>query len=225
VSDGTASQAPVAPELTVRAAEIVAAARHLLETEGPEALTMRRLGDALGIRAPSIYKHLPGKHAVEVALIGDALTEIGHVLQQAVQPGTSGSITRLLTAYRDQALRHPNLYRLATNGPLPRDELADGLEDWAGHAFLAATGDPFVAQALWSFAHGMVILELDQRYPASSELDRTWQAGADAFTAAASMPTESPQMPTAWPTTGSSAISAGSVSRGASGGAGCSGAG
>jgi AcrR family transcriptional regulator len=175
----------VAPELSVRAAQIVAAARHLLETEGPEALTMRRLGDALGIRAPSIYKHLPGKHAVEVALIGDALTEIGHVLQQAVQPGTSGAIARLLAAYRDQALLHPNLYRLATNGPLPRHELPDGLEDWAGHVFFAVTGDPFVAQALWSFAHGMVILELDQRYPASSELDRTWQAGADAFAAAA----------------------------------------
>jgi hypothetical protein len=46
------------------------------------------------------------------------------------------------------------------------------------------TGDPFVAQALWSFAHGMVILELDQRYADTSELDRTWKAGVDAFAAA-----------------------------------------
>ena len=32
----------------------------------------------------------------------------------------------------------------------------------------------------------MVILELDQRYPDRSDLDRTWQAGASAFTAASS---------------------------------------
>ena len=30
----------------------------------------------------------------------------------------------------------------------------------------------------------MVILELDDRYPSTSELDRTWKAGADAFAAA-----------------------------------------
>ena len=166
----------------------MAAARRLLENEGPEALTMRHLGETLGIRAPSIYKHFPGKHAVEVALIVDALTDIGHVLRQAVEPGEAGAIGRLLASYRDQALRHPNLYRLATNGPLPRQELPEGLEDWAGHPFFTVTGDPFVAQALWSFAHGMVMLELDQRYPPTSELDRTWQAGADAFTAAASRP-------------------------------------
>ena len=43
------------------------------------------------------------------------------------------------------------------------------------------TGDPSLAQALWSFAHGMLILEMDERYPPGSDLDLTWQAGADAF--------------------------------------------
>jgi len=43
------------------------------------------------------------------------------------------------------------------------------------------TGDPYLAQALWSFAHGMVILELDRRYPPGSNLDLTWSAGAKAF--------------------------------------------
>jgi hypothetical protein len=38
---------------------------------------------------------------------------------------------------------------------------------------------------MWSFAHGMVILELDRRYPDGSDLDRTWRAGAEAFTLAA----------------------------------------
>jgi AcrR family transcriptional regulator len=41
--------------LSPRATEIVAAARELLEEEGPDALSMRRLAERLGIRAPSIY--------------------------------------------------------------------------------------------------------------------------------------------------------------------------
>jgi AcrR family transcriptional regulator len=185
VIPGAGGGAPAGEELSARAAEIVAAARALLENEGPEAVTMRRIGDALGIRAPSIYKHLPGKRSVEVALIGTALAEIGEILHQAAGPVGRDSIARLLAAYRVHALRHPNLYRLATSGRLPRGELPAGLEEWAGQPFFTVTGDPFVAQALWSFAHGMVILELDQRYPDTSELDRTWKAGADAFVAAA----------------------------------------
>jgi AcrR family transcriptional regulator len=180
---------PEPRQLPRRAAEIVTAARVLLESEGRDALTMRRLGQALGIRAPSIYKHLPGKHAVEVALIEAGLAEMGEALHRAVTdpqsaPGT-GAVARLLAIYRAEALARPNLYRLATSGQLPRADLTPGLEEWAGQPWLLAAGDPVLAQAMWSFAHGMVILELDQRYPDGSDLDQTWRAGAEAFTLAA----------------------------------------
>ncbi|HEY2427408.1 MAG TPA: WHG domain-containing protein, partial [Acidimicrobiales bacterium] len=171
------------PPRPPRVSQLIAAARELLETEGHEALTMRRLGQAIGIRAPSIYKHLPDKRAVEVALIEAGLDEMGDVLHRAVaQAGDETAVAALLGVYRAQALAHPNLYRLATGGPLPRADLTPGLEDWAGEPFLLVTGDPFVAQGLWAFAHGMVILELDGRFPDDSDLERTWQAGAAALT-------------------------------------------
>jgi len=174
--------APPRRPLTPRAAEIVAAAHAVLEAEGRDALTMRRLAEVLGIRAPSIYKHLPSKQAVEAALIDRAFAEIGEVLHRASGDSRRGmAVARLLAAYRSHALAHPNLYRLATSGPLPRHLLVPGLEDWAGEPFFLVTGESHLAQALWSFAHGMVSLELDGRFPAGSELDRTWAAGATAF--------------------------------------------
>ena len=67
-------------------------------------------------------------------------------------------------------------------GPdLPRAELTPGLENWAGEPFFRATGEPQRAQALWAFAHGMVVLEIDHRFLPGSDLDRTWRAGATAF--------------------------------------------
>jgi len=54
---------------TVRAREIVGVAREILESEGPQALTMRHLADRLGIRAPSLYKHFRHKAALEVGII------------------------------------------------------------------------------------------------------------------------------------------------------------
>ncbi len=167
-------------------------ARRLLEDEGPSALTMRRVAEGLGIQAPSIYKHLPGKHAMEVALVEQGMVEMGESLHRAVGQARGGGavVAALLRAYRAEALAHPNLYRLATSGPLARHELTPGLEAWAGEPFFVATGDPFVSQALWSFAHGMVVLELDERFPEPEPggLDRTWAAGAAAFAAAAGEP-------------------------------------
>jgi AcrR family transcriptional regulator len=171
--------------LSPRATDVVDAARRLLEEGGREPLTMRRLATELGIQPPSIYKHLDGKHAIEVALIELALSEIGAACHDAVRrPGRVGVIDALVATYRQYSLAHPNLYRLATSGPRPRSDLTPGLEDWAGAPWFLATGDPHLAQALWSFADGMVILELDGRYGDISQLDRTWAAGAAAFSGA-----------------------------------------
>lgn len=157
-------------------------ARQVLEHDGADALTMRRLAGDLDIRAPSLYKHLASKHAIEVALIELAFTENGEVLHAAIaESGASSRVDALLRAYRELGTSQPNLYRLATSGTLPRAELSPGLEDWAGEPFFLVTGDEHLAQALWSFAHGMVILEIDGRYPDGSDLDRTWAAGAEAF--------------------------------------------
>jgi hypothetical protein len=91
----------------------------------------------------------------------------------------------LLTAYRAYCGAHPNLYRLAVCGRFPRQSLPPGLEEWAGNPWFVVAGDAHLAQALWSFAHGMVILELDDRYPPGSDLDTTWRTGAAAFERAA----------------------------------------
>ncbi|MFP1627059.1 TetR/AcrR family transcriptional regulator [Streptomyces sp. 5K101] len=169
-----------------RAAQIVAAAREVLEEHGRDALTMRALAERLGIRAPSLYKHFRNKEAVEAALVEDGLAGMGTALHAALRTASpTGRVRALLAAYRGHALAHPGLYRLTTAGPLPRAALPAGLEEWAGRPFFLATEDPHLAQALWSYAHGMVVLELDRRYPSGSDLDLTWEAGARAFTAQA----------------------------------------
>ncbi|MGH9097250.1 MAG: TetR/AcrR family transcriptional regulator [Acidimicrobiales bacterium] len=170
------------PVRSARVAQIIEAARQVLEDEGPDSLTMRRLADELGIQAPSLYKHFSGKAGVELALIEDGLADIGQVSHRAIhQPGSGGRLNALVNAYRRYSLAHPNLYRLATSGPLSRHQFPPGLEEWAGNPWFVVTGDPSLAQALWSFAHGMVILELDNRYPPGSDLDQIWRTGAAAF--------------------------------------------
>ena len=174
--------APAPRELAPRAREIATAARRLLEDEGPDALTMRRLGEALSMKAPSIYKHFDGKPAVELVVVEDGLTEMGTALREAIHGlRPHQAVGPLLSVYRRTALAHPNLYGLATIGPLPRPQLVPGLEEWAGEPFLLVMGEPYLAQVVWSAAHGMVSLEIDGRYPPGSDLDRTWTVAVEAF--------------------------------------------
>jgi AcrR family transcriptional regulator len=164
-----------APELTPRAREIVAAARELLEAEGPEGLSMRRVAGRVGIRAPSIYKHLPDKEALEAALISAGLEEWA----QAFKGETPEELGR---AYRDYALAHPHLYRLMTERPLAHERLTPGVEERAAQPIVDAVGgDADAARAVWAFAHGMTMLELNGRFPPGADLDAAWAAGMRAF--------------------------------------------
>jgi AcrR family transcriptional regulator len=174
------------PARSPRVVETVEAARRILEDEGAGALTMRRLAEALHMQAPSLYKHFSGKTDVESVLIEDALFAIGDATHAVLHDaGQKTALRRLLDVYHSYGLAHPNLYRLATSGHLDRERLPEGLEEWAGNPWFVVTKDPWLAQALWSFAHGMLILELDQRYPPGSDLSETWRAGATAFELAA----------------------------------------
>jgi AcrR family transcriptional regulator len=170
----------VGQPLSPRARQIVAVARELLETEGAQGLTMRRLGDRLGIRAPSLYKHLPNKAALEVALITVGFEEAAAAFDKATD-GAAEPFAAVVTAYRAFANRHPQLYRLMTEGPLPREQLEPGLEDRAARALVRAAGSPERARAAFAFIHGMVILELNGRFPDDGGLEPAWRAGIAAF--------------------------------------------
>jgi AcrR family transcriptional regulator len=171
----------IATELTPRARQIVAAARELLEQEGFEALSMRRLARRLGIRAPSLYEHLPNKQALEAALISEGFAEWAELAEQAIDEG-GDALAAIGRVYRVFAKRHPHLYRLMTDRPLPHELLKPGVEQRAAQPVIdAAGGDPDVARALWSFAHGMVINELNDRFPAGVDLDAAWERGLAAF--------------------------------------------
>ena len=172
---------PTDTTLSPRAREIVAGAREIVEDEGVRALSMRRLAERLGIRAPSIYKHLPNKQALENALISTTFEEHAAAFESAVAKADD-PLGALAAAYRDYARRHPHLYRLMTERPLDRERLIPGAEERAARPIVEAMGgDRDLARAFWAFAHGMTILELNARFPADADLDATWSRGLSAF--------------------------------------------
>jgi AcrR family transcriptional regulator len=162
-----------------RRQEILDAAEQLVETEGIDALTMRSLGAAVGMRAPSLYKHIHDKDEVLAALQQRALESMGHALA-----GAAGDLRAMGRAYRAWALAHPGLYELTARRPLARHRLSEGTEADAAAPLVAAVGgDEHRSRALWAAAHGLVDLELADRYPPGADIDAAWDALVDAFEA------------------------------------------
>lgn len=62
-----------------------------------------------------------------------------------------------------------------------RREARVGRRWTAEPAAAAVRGDPDLARAVWAFAHGMTILELDGRFPPNADLDAAWASGIAAL--------------------------------------------
>jgi hypothetical protein len=65
---------------------------------------MLRLADRLGIRAPSIYKHLPDKQALENAPIAAGFEEQAAAFEQAL--ATDDALGAITASYRRLAHEH-----------------------------------------------------------------------------------------------------------------------
>jgi AcrR family transcriptional regulator len=173
----TSGRKPLSP----RAREIVGVALELLEEEGADGLSMRRLADRLGIKAPSIYKHFPDKEALEAAIISIGFEQQAEAFERALE-GAADPLRAIGAVYRRFALAHPHLYRLMTERELNRALLEPGVEERAARSVVDALGgDVDLARASWAFAHGMTILELDRRFPPAADLDAAWDRGMAAF--------------------------------------------
>jgi TetR/AcrR family transcriptional regulator, tetracycline repressor protein len=95
---------PGEPALTRPA--ILSAALALVDEQGIEALSMRRLAARLHVDPMSIYHHVPSKAALVSGLVQEVVAEMARP-----EPGGSwqARVRAWARAYRDLALAHPNL--------------------------------------------------------------------------------------------------------------------
>ena len=91
---------------------IVEAALGLMDEHGVDWLTMRRLADALGVSAPTLYWHLPDKDALHDACVERALGEIE--IPDADLDDWRAGIGTFMHSMRSQLGRHPSATQLMT---------------------------------------------------------------------------------------------------------------
>ncbi|NED89081.1 TetR family transcriptional regulator, partial [Streptomyces sp. SID11233] len=76
-------------------AVIVAAGRELLESEGPQGLTMQKVATRVGVRAPSLYKHVANRAALLDAVAEATVEDLTDRIT-----ATDGTLPAIARCYR-----------------------------------------------------------------------------------------------------------------------------
>ena len=171
---------------------IVAQAADMIEAEGVDALLLGRLADALGIKAPSLYRYFESKMALLQAVNLATNAQLVAAMHAATDAAASQDAhMRLLTmvhGYRAFAHAHPATYMLAFGNATARPDpdallalalpLQAAVAAWTGEA-----GSLAALRGLWALAHGYVVLELTQNFQRGGDLDATYDRAMRAYLA------------------------------------------
>jgi AcrR family transcriptional regulator len=157
-------------------AALLSSATEILETEGPDGLSVRRIAAAAGVAPMGVYNHFESKFGIVEALftqgfgrLSAAMASINEIQdpQEALEEG--------FRRYRALALAHPMVYQIMFLRAVPGFEPSEraievcvgsfnGLVSVVRRAMSAgviAEADPTeTAQVIWSSIHGWVSLEL-----------------------------------------------------------------
>src|SRR4051795_7769933 len=99
-----------APARTSTAA-VVAAGRAILERDGLEALTMQAVADAVGVKAPSLYKRVVGRDGLVRLVVDQVALELAAEIDGAVRGADpAAALPGGADTFRRVARRHPAPY-------------------------------------------------------------------------------------------------------------------
>jgi AcrR family transcriptional regulator len=162
---------------------VLAAALEIIDRDGADALSMRRLARALGRDPVILYRHAPNKAAL---LDGVAETVVAQLKVDPADPDWAAQLRTVARGYRALALAHPHVVPLLVTRPLatplalrPLGTLRP-LEDILALLTRAGFTGPdalHIYRALFGFLHGHVLNELQELIDNPDETDDLLRLG------------------------------------------------
>ena len=157
-----------------------------IDRDGPEGLTLRGVGEALGVSRTALYRHFADKEALVAAVAREGFRALREGLVAAWDREGRGlaGFEAMADAYRRFAVEHPAHYRVMFGRVVESRDADPELGVEAEAAFrtlldalveLQRTGvaraeDPMLqAHFVWSVTHGIAMLIIDGRLGADPE--------------------------------------------------------
>jgi AcrR family transcriptional regulator len=162
---------------------VVSAAADLCDETGFDRLTLAALAARLGVRLPSLYKHIESLDGLRRDVAVLAVTELGAVMSAAaVGRAGSNALGSVAEAYRDYGRARPGRYAATVRAPAAGDGEHTAAADTVLRVVLAVLagygldGDEAVdaTRALRAALHGFVTLETGGGFGMPVDVDRSF---------------------------------------------------
>jgi AcrR family transcriptional regulator len=145
----------------LKPADILKAALRIIDAEGVDALSMRRLARDLGVEAMSLYHHFPNKEAIMAGVIDLALLSEAPAPDMAPPASWREPVAAAVLGFRRVLVKHPNvLPQMAAHPPVSGTSSAyiEGpLTYLSAQGFSDADAtDLFQAVFAYAFGHAML---------------------------------------------------------------------
>ncbi|HEX4021155.1 MAG TPA: TetR/AcrR family transcriptional regulator [Acidobacteriaceae bacterium] len=176
------------PPTSTTAERIAEVALEILEGEGPDAVTMRRVAQAVGITPMAIYHHFPNRDAMLQAITDAEFENLRALIETRKKQSTAhpkSRLVQLMAGYLDYALQRPRVFDYVFSRPRPGARqfpddfrarrsptlnlVADGVAEAMQAGKLKKDDCWEVALELWALIHGYVALYRAGRFHLSEE--------------------------------------------------------
>jgi AcrR family transcriptional regulator len=164
--------------------DIIDVSRAIIEDEGVEQLTIRRIAETIHRTQPAVYQHFSGKDAILEAVVTDGFIALAERMKRAHRGGKA-SLAAIANAYVRFGLERPRLYDVMFVGPPAITFAAGASTPTPAHtafnilaAAVAESGVPSaeaetVAEVAWASLHGLVTLSITSRLRPGRALQQT----------------------------------------------------
>ena len=171
------------PRAGLNTDRVVAEAADLADEAGPEHLTLAALAARLGVRQPSLYKHVASLDSLHQLIAQRAKVEFADVLGRvAIGRARDDALVAMAYAWRAWARDHPGRYQIGQRAPAPGDADHQAVADrtvavmTAVMAGYGLDGDDAIdaVRAFRSALHGFVSLEAGGGFGMPYSVDRSF---------------------------------------------------
>lgn len=147
---------------------MIAGGAQLLDDRTSIGLNIAALADSLGVKPPSLYKHIDGIQGLRRGIMLRAKANLAHILgQAAIGRSCEDAITSVSFAYRSWTLQHPAQYPMTMRAPVSGDDddaeasatIANVIYNILGGYLLEGNDAIDATRFLRSALHGFVDLE------------------------------------------------------------------
>jgi AcrR family transcriptional regulator len=172
------------PRAGLTETRVVEEGARIADEVGLSSLTLAAVAERLGVRQPSLYKHVAGTDGLRRSISIRAKIELAAVLRRATVGRARGdAIASMATAYRGWAKQHPGRYAAVQRAPVRGD--AD--DEAAGAEVVQVAVDVMAGynlrdddaidaiRGLRAALHGFVSLEAAGGFAMPVDIDRSFE--------------------------------------------------